>query len=409
MRLALPLVIGSGVGQIITLLITPLLTRYYSDVDFGEWAFFLAITTVIITGSAFRYDLSILLPSSKKDALRLSVVSVKNILVTTFVSCAFVFCFYLFNPIGFESLYLFIPISVLVGGINLVLTANLNYKKEYKLIAFAKLYQTLSTVCFNLVFCFYSAFSFDGSGLVLATILGQLVCLVYLKYYLNLTTSTFIRVLNIKYSKKLATKYYDFAVYSLPACLIGCVLTSFPVYMLEFLFSTNIVGQYSLANRVLMTPLMLVGTGLSQVFFKHFSEKVASQECILVDFYRIWLSSLAICIIPATLVYIFAEPVSQFIFGEQWSVAGQIISLLIFPIILNFCINLVSSSHAVLRLQHLALYFSILMLLGKMISSYLYSEDYTSLLLFYALVDLFAVLIMNAIVVYKLRGGIWKS
>ena len=77
-RLAAPMVLANGFAQVVTFAIMPLLTRHYSDADFGFWSLFIAIASLITIGSAFRYDLGILLPSSVKDVIRMTVISVKK-------------------------------------------------------------------------------------------------------------------------------------------------------------------------------------------------------------------------------------------------------------------------------------------------------------------------------------------
>ena len=396
---------SNGAGQLIALLITPLLTRFYDAQDFGVWATFMAISSFIIVGSALRYDVSILLPDNRRDVFRLSVISVKNILVTVTVILVLLGFYFEANGGVILSFYL-IPLSILFAGISLVLTANLNYKKMYKSMAVCTFIQTLSTLLFNLVFYKYSVIDAVGIELILSSILGQFSRMISELLFLRIGLRGVFFAFRQKYSVRLARKYYDFAVYSLPACFITSLQAGLPVYVLGFLFSDESVGQYALANRVLMVPLAVVGTALSQVLLKHFSEKLNSGENILGTLYRVWGISLSVVLIPAVMLFLSAEAIVSFIFGAQWVTAGQIISILIFPVLINFSLNITSASHVVLRMQDIAFYFSIAMLAAKLILTLQLSADYFMLLLAYSLVDMAGIVLINLMLIYRLKKAV---
>jgi O-antigen/teichoic acid export membrane protein len=397
------LVLGGALAQLLTLLITPLITRYYAAPDFGEWAVFLSIAAVIIAGSAFRYDLSILLPSSKREVLGLSIISSRNIVVTTAVCIVFLVGFNFVRPGVLNSSFILLPVSILIGGINLVLSANLGYQKQFKSIAIANLLQTITTLSLSVSFCFISFGFSPGTELIISSVFGQLANLIVQSISLKLDYRKVQLSLRRRFSVRLAKKYYDFAAYSLPACYISSILTVLPVYTVGLLFNNELVGQYALANRILITPLAIIGSGFSQVLFKHFSEKVNSGVNVLSDLYKIWGISLSICVLPGLVLYFYGQNIVVLVFGEGWVTAGQLVGVLIIPLLVNFSLNIASVSHAVLRLQKLAFYYSVGMLAGKLIVTYLFRDNYLGLLLSYVLVESIAIFLMNATVVLKLR------
>ena len=403
-RLALPLMFGTGLGQLITLFITPLLTRNYSTADFGGWGLFVLISSMVIVGSAFRYDISILLPSSRRDVLRLSVLSIRHVLVTTTVSGIVFILLYFIEQDSFNWSYMLLPLSVFLGGSNLVLTANLNYLKSYKKMAFANLIQTLMTLTLNVIFCFTDLVSSSGGELIIATVLGQFIYMLVQLRFLKIGFRELNFIFLQKYSLRLTKRYFDFAVYSLPACYISSLTTGLPVYSLKFLFTEDLLGQYVLANRVLLVPLAIVGAALSHVFIKYFSDQTNEGFNILGSIFKIWGGSLAVFFIPAAVLFFYGEVIILFIFGQNWTITGQLVSFLIVPILFNFCLNLTASSHVILRMQNLSLYFGVAALLGKLLATYLLSDSYFELLLTYVLVETVSIVLINITVVHKL----WK-
>ena len=402
LRSAFPLILFSIAGQALTLLILPILSRLYTPADFAIWALFISISSTIIVGSAFRYDISILLPASVRDSIKLSILSVKNILATSCLSFFVFVTIFLFKS-DINISFALLPISILIGGINLVLTANLNYKKAYTKIALSKFSQTFSTVACNILLFFSLDFEVDGLGLVLSIIAGQVVCILIQCNFLKINFKRSSNFLYKKYPINMAKRYYDFAVFSLPASLLTNIITWLPVFVLGIFFTNEIVGQYALANRILITPLAIIGGSLSQVLLKDFSQKINNKESLAPSIFLIWGVSFILLFIPTSIVFIYGEYLISILLGDQWLISGKLITLLIIPTMFNFCLNLTSASHAVFRLQHISLISSILILVAKIAATFFFNGSYTSLLLVYVLVDTFFIIAVNVIVIYKMK------
>ncbi|EFK95942.1 polysaccharide biosynthesis protein, partial [sediment metagenome] len=60
---------GSTIAQVITLLAIPVLTRIFTPQDFGFFAVYFSLATIVSTVATGRYELAIMLPKHKKDAL----------------------------------------------------------------------------------------------------------------------------------------------------------------------------------------------------------------------------------------------------------------------------------------------------------------------------------------------------
>ena len=71
-RNILTLMTGTTISQAIPISISPILTRIYTPEDFGVFALFLAITTIIGSFSNGRYELAIMLPENDEDAINIA-------------------------------------------------------------------------------------------------------------------------------------------------------------------------------------------------------------------------------------------------------------------------------------------------------------------------------------------------
>ena len=116
------LVLGTGFAQIIPIALTPILTRIYSPEDFGIFAIYMAIASILGVIATARYELSIVLPKNDKNAL--DIFYLCNI-----VSFSLSFIFFIFIYIFTEELNIFIgldsysnilfllPLSIIAAGL----------------------------------------------------------------------------------------------------------------------------------------------------------------------------------------------------------------------------------------------------------------------------------------------------
>jgi O-antigen/teichoic acid export membrane protein len=125
-RNILTLMTGTIIAQAIPIAISPILTRIYRPEDFGLYAIFVAIITILGSVASGRYELAIMLPKKDEDAINIFALGILiTVGMTAFITILVVvlndFIVSLLNnqEIGFW-LY-FIPVSVFfVGCFNLL-------------------------------------------------------------------------------------------------------------------------------------------------------------------------------------------------------------------------------------------------------------------------------------------------
>ena len=70
-RNILTLMTGTIIAQAIPIAISPILTRIYRPEDFGLYAIFVAIITILGSVASGRYELAIMLPKKDEDAINI--------------------------------------------------------------------------------------------------------------------------------------------------------------------------------------------------------------------------------------------------------------------------------------------------------------------------------------------------
>ena len=75
---------GTTFAQIITIVSVPVLTNLYRPEDFGVWALYISITSIISVIACMRYEYSIMLPEYDEDAINLLGLSFLAVLVVQY-------------------------------------------------------------------------------------------------------------------------------------------------------------------------------------------------------------------------------------------------------------------------------------------------------------------------------------
>ncbi len=68
-RNVLTLMTGTTIAQAIPIAISPILTRIYTPEDFGVFALYMSVASLLSTLATGRYELAIMLPKKDEDAV----------------------------------------------------------------------------------------------------------------------------------------------------------------------------------------------------------------------------------------------------------------------------------------------------------------------------------------------------
>ena len=78
---------GTIIAQAIPIAISPILTRIYRPEDFGLYAIFVAIITILGTVVSGRYELAIMLPKKDEDAINIFALGILiTVCMTAFIT-----------------------------------------------------------------------------------------------------------------------------------------------------------------------------------------------------------------------------------------------------------------------------------------------------------------------------------
>ncbi|MFA5455716.1 MAG: oligosaccharide flippase family protein [Sulfurimonas sp.] len=405
-RNVLTLMTGTTIAQAIPIAISPILTRIYTPEDFGVFALYVAIASILSVVATGRYEMAIMLPKKDEDAINIVALSIAISFFVSFISFLIVFIFntqiteLLGNQEISNWLY-FIPVTVLLTGIYQSFNYWFNRNKDYQELSKNKVYQSSTTVGVKLA---SGVWNFGAMGLIFGTLSGHMLAVILLikKYF------TKNKKYKISYHKMVAIskRYKDFPKHSMPTAFLDVISMNTPAYMLSKFFSIQTLGYYSVAYQMLQMPSALIANAFSQVFYQKFNELSGKPTEQISFILNIWKKLFFIGFIPFTTIFLFGEDIFAFVFGSKWIEAGKIASYLSIMIFFMFISSPTSSAFTVLRMQKIGLYFGLAVLIYRPLAFFIgyYFADFWFGLKILVIIELLQIGLYNYFIVKKIRG-----
>ncbi|SOY82787.1 conserved membrane hypothetical protein [Cupriavidus taiwanensis] len=366
LRSVLALVTGTAAGQLILVLSTPLLTRLYHPTDFGVFAVFTAVMSVILVVSSLRYEFAIPLPKGQANARRLllGVLGINGIASLLSLLVVAVFrhdiATHCKTPELADYLWL-LPLVILCAGSYKALNYWAVRGNNYGVIAKTKLSQSFANVLTQF------AAGLGGMGAI-GLILGQLVGLTAgtarlargagLGSMLRQAGQALPRI------RLLLGRYHRFPKYDVPAALVDVVGTQMPNFLLAALFSPIVAGYYMLAERVLMMPMTLLAQAVAQVMLGATQDKARNKT---LDRLAVKVVSVltAVVALPTLLVFWAGPDIFALVFGQGWREAGVYASWMMLGLAAQFLYSPVSILLMATEGQQLNLCINLFLLCAK--------------------------------------------
>ena len=359
-RNVLTLMTGTTIAQAIPIAISPILTRIYTPEDFGVFALFVAVGSIVGSLANGRYELAIMLPRKDEDAINIAAL---GLIISICMTLVFLVLVAFFNEqiaelIGNKEIAFwlyFMPISVFFAGLWNVLNYFNNRRKNYKDISNAIIIKSIIAAMIQLGV----GFTRDGAeGLISGHLISQFFA--NTKLALNITKD---KILLSRISKAkmiaLAKRYKNFPKFSMWAGLVNILSYHLANILISTFYSVGTLGFYSLVHRVLGIPASLIGASISQVFFQQAMLEKQQTGKVIITF-NSTVKKLVIVGLPLFgILFLVVEDLFAFVFGEQWRIAGVYAKILIPFFFVSFISGTVSAILSIFQKLKSELYINI--------------------------------------------------
>ena len=330
-------VLSRGIGM----LGTPIFTRLLSAQDFGLYALFLSVCTVV--GVPLSLELSgavcytaLQKFSNKKESLMASAST-----ITFLLGSGYIISFLALTPLisaitGIDGYLIpLIPFFSLCTAIISLYTTWLKYEYKYKEVTFINILLALLSPMLSVLFI--SALGRDNDGRILGTLIINL--LVALPLYISMQ-----RVRRGLFDKKMASYLLKGALPILPHYLSVSLIIRFGEIMLGSLFSPVEVGKFTVASSVGLS-LSMISTSLLSALGPWLTRRVKSGDVLKIR--RIIDLSLKLLSLSLLFVCAIAPEVLRILAPKEYAdalFAVYLLALSVIPMFLSGVITTLRTS-----------------------------------------------------------------
>lgn len=347
---------GTVLSQILLLASTPFLTRLYSPDAFGIMAIFSASYAILIPIATLKYDAAVSVTGSTYSARYLSSLII--ILITFFSSISLVvISLYLkisSNP-KFDVNFFYLPLALWLGGVYTIFQQWSARRCDYNIFSKALVCGGVVNVSTSLLL----GYIFEGNefGIIIGFLSGLLCSVLYIAFNEDLI---YINVFDFK-TKNIRNLFKYLIIYSrfprvvLPTALLLCISQSILPIVIQYFYTNNDVGQFSVANRLLLIPSALIGAAIAETFKSEFLLRLRQKKQATPILMKT-LFGLLVVAVPLFLVLSLISPILfRWIFGENYFNSGYIARSMAIGVAVQFVVMPFSSIFIALRQERIGL------------------------------------------------------
>ncbi len=303
---------GNVIAQIISVTGAIILAKLFGAENYGVYAVYLSISAIIAIVSTLQLDLGIVI--TKKDAASKNLANSLFIVVVTVCLLFFLLIQFIFNDYPFGMDNSIILLSIAAGFLlanNKIFESILTRNKKFNLIARGKIILSMATVSLQALLYLY----YPKTGLIIGSLLATLVLLLY---YLLVNLNQ-LKLPSIKLFRQNLIKNKNLLLFALPSNLVNALaIHLLPILILTY-FSSAESGSYSLSLKLLTTPLFLISTSISQVYFQKASELVHQSNHELYSLTKsVVKTNLVLFLIILILINTLGIYLLNLYFGSDW-------------------------------------------------------------------------------------------
>ncbi|MBW8350277.1 oligosaccharide flippase family protein [Bacillus sp. IITD106] len=338
------------IAQLISLALSPILTRMYTPEEYGVLTLFTTFVAILITFVTGRYEIAIVLPEKDNDSRSLLFGSVAYLLFMSLLIFVIMVVFHdsLIRMVGNESFSLwlyFVPLSLLVYG----LYQNFNYWnnrfKNYNVIAAARITEASSV---NLIQLLFGLLKLGSKGLIFGYIFGQFFATLVFSIggRKNLQSEEKI---TFKSMKRQLAKYKEYPFYNMPSGFFDIMSIQLPNLFISKFFGATSLGFYSLSLRIVNAPLTFISVSVSQVLYQRLNEMYQKGEKLRKFILKAAGILSIISIIPFCILFFWGPDLFGLVYSDKWRVSGEISRIMAFALCVRLVVSPLSPAFFVLN------------------------------------------------------------
>jgi len=323
---------GALAAQALSFFFIPVLSRLFPPEAYGVATIFGTVASVICIISCLRYQLAIVLPERDEDAAPIFSLCVFLSVVVAALVCAAIWGLgpSTFSWLGGADLGThrwWLPLAVLLGGITLPLRYWGTRHKHFRMLASR---QVLASLVFVGTALPAGLLGYrTGTSLILAWIISTAVGAVTLALPLLSSDGRFLLANSSAAAMaRMGRRYVRFPLVDSWAALLQGLSANISILMMTAVLGASVVGLYAKSLQLLLIPLTLIGTSISQVLYQRAAEKRAANQDISGLIQGVVNRLITVSMLPTVVIALIGADVFAIICGRNWGEAGVYATIL---------------------------------------------------------------------------------
>jgi len=318
-----------GLAQVLAFAASPLLTRLYSPEAFGHFAVLGAMVNILLPLITLRLNWAIPLPREDGDARHVLALCVLVTVASAALAAAL-------GTLAQPGLAGWIDMSLtdiwlltgalLVTGLHEVTMSWLVRNRAFGQVASVRFITLVGVVGCQIGFAMIRP---SASSLLLGLAGGYLLGFLWAAFQCRHALLDSVRGVTPHSLWRFAAEYRRFPAVATPSSIVSAVSAQVPNLVLPTLYGVAMVGQWSLAQRVLWQPASFVGQAVSQVFWGNAARLQWEDPKRLALLFLILNAGLLAVMTPALVLVWWGADLFGFIFGPAWAQAGHFAGIIV--------------------------------------------------------------------------------
>ena len=352
-----------------------------------------------------RFDLAIKRAKTLEDAESTFFISASFVCITSVIIIPLFIVLgvwhyeYLILHLG--NYFFLCPLIIFFLGFWQLTSAFFTREGFFKEKGFTEVSQSISAVIINLL-----GGLLGWGNLVLGSALSRFLSTLYSfkKLKLNLFTKSFSRNFNGEGIKNIIRKNRDLMIYSIPSSFLYKLNSNLPIFYFANQLDSVLVGFFVLTNRIVLSPVNLLGTSIGDVFQNRIRSRIGSYRETLKTILKVWLGAFAFIIPVSLILYLYGSSIFSFLFGQNWEQSGYIASALAVSLIFKFTSAITNGTFTMLNLEKVGFYCSTIELPSKLLIFYYFDRTGQAINSFWgiAIYDSIQIILVNIYLLFFL-------
>lgn len=322
---------GTAAGQLIVLLVAPVVTRLYTPYDMGLFSLYMAFMGFVGVGTGLRYETAVVSADNDWEARLLTQASILSSIPVAAVCGLVLLGMIKFDLVSYGTLPFWSAPSAVFLLIITQFFLSLRYwcvrRSEFSVISKVLAVQGVGRAFAPLI---AGVIGVGWVGLLLGEAAGRMLGINRMLAHTWSSLPAITRGMPACRSLfRICRKYWKFPVIVLPSSLVDALAAAIPFPIITRLFGSEQAGLFFLVTRLEMLPASFIGASVSDVFHAHVADNyragITGLRDVVINTAKRMLTVGALIYAPTA----FLSPLLfGAVFGKTWASAGIVMTIL---------------------------------------------------------------------------------